>query len=355
MKKKKRLITQLFPSYLLITLVSLFAVSWYFLSFTRQFYLERTQVDLEINGRLLEKQVARLLSPLQADVIDRLCKDAASKNITRVTVILPDGKVVGDSEEDPANMVSHLDREEISTAFHGSVGMSIRNSETLNLEMMYVAIPIFSGSSLLGVLRTSIPITAIHERLSAIRSRIAVGVLLVALLASGVSWYVSKRITIPIERLKNGAQRFAEGDLKHRLLPHDNYEFSALADSMNQMAQQLQMRLEEIVSQRRKSEAVLASMHEGVIATDMEQRVISINPAAVRMFAVRTETINGKSVLEVIRNLDFQELVTRSLSMGETMETDIVYHIDSERIFNIHCTPLFGQHTKSFGGAYRHQ
>jgi two-component system phosphate regulon sensor histidine kinase PhoR len=64
MKNKKRLIYQLFPSYLVITLVSLFAVSWYALSFTRQFYLERTRVDLEISGRLLEKQVIRLLSPL---------------------------------------------------------------------------------------------------------------------------------------------------------------------------------------------------------------------------------------------------------------------------------------------------
>ena len=57
MKKKKRLIYKLFPSYLLITLISLIAVSWYALSFSRQFYLERTQIDLEISGRLLEKQV----------------------------------------------------------------------------------------------------------------------------------------------------------------------------------------------------------------------------------------------------------------------------------------------------------
>ena len=86
MKNKKRLIYQLFPSYLVITLVSLFAVSWYALSFTRQFYLERTQVDLEINGRLLEKQVARLLTPLDAPAVDRFCKDAAGQTVTRVTV-----------------------------------------------------------------------------------------------------------------------------------------------------------------------------------------------------------------------------------------------------------------------------
>ena len=46
MKKKKHLLYKLFPSYLLITLVSVLAVSWYALSFTRQFFLERTQADL---------------------------------------------------------------------------------------------------------------------------------------------------------------------------------------------------------------------------------------------------------------------------------------------------------------------
>ena len=90
----------------MITLISLFAVSWYALSFTRQFYLERTQMDLEINGRLLEKQVVRLLSPLDAPAMDRLCKDSAGQTVTRVTVILPDGRVVGDSEKMPANMAS---------------------------------------------------------------------------------------------------------------------------------------------------------------------------------------------------------------------------------------------------------
>ena len=83
MKTRKRLIYQLFPSYLLITLVSLIAVSWYALSFTRDFFLERTQMDLEVNGRMLEKQVARLLSPLNSPAIDQLCKDAASETVNR--------------------------------------------------------------------------------------------------------------------------------------------------------------------------------------------------------------------------------------------------------------------------------
>jgi two-component system, OmpR family, phosphate regulon sensor histidine kinase PhoR len=350
MKKKKRLIYQLFLSYLVITLASLFAVSWYALSFIREFYLERTQVDLETSAQLLEKQIVHLLSPLNETAIDRLVKEAAGDTVTRVTVILPDGRVVGDSEKMPSEMANHRDREEIRDAYQGSMGVSIRHSDTLDQDMMYVALPLVRDRQLVGVVRTSIPVTAIDERLGAIRFRIGIGALLVALLASAVSWYVSKRITKPIERMRDGAQQFASGDLFHRLPASDTLEFSALADAMNRMAEQLQQRLDEITSQRKKTEAVLSSMREGVIATDLEQRVISINPTAAKMFAVSLQTIVGRSVLEIIRNHDFQALINRSLSTGESHESDIVYHQKAEHIFNIHCTPLLDPLQKRIGG-----
>jgi two-component system, OmpR family, phosphate regulon sensor histidine kinase PhoR len=349
MKKKRRLIYKLFPSYLVITLASLLAVSGYALRFSRQFYLERTQMDLKIDGQLLEKQVIGLLSPLNAAAIDRLVKDAAADTVTRVTVILPDGRVVGDSERMPANMVSRRDRKEIRDALHGRLGVSIRRSDTLGKDMMYVALPLFVNQHLAGVLRTSIPVTAIDARLGAIRLRIGIGALLVALLASAVSWYVSKRITKPIERLRDGAQRFAAGDLFHRLPAPATLEFAGLAESMNQMAEQLQQRLDEITTQRKNTEAVLSSMREGVIATDLDQRVISINPTAAKMFSVPMTTIFGRSVLEIIRNHDFQELITRSLSTGEHLESDIVFYKSTEYILNIHCAPLRDSLQKRIG------
>jgi two-component system, OmpR family, phosphate regulon sensor histidine kinase PhoR len=350
MKKKIRLIYKLFPSYLLITLLSLIAVSWYALSFTRQFYLERTRVDLEVSGRLLEKQVLSLLSPLDEKAVDLLCKNAAAKTITRVTVILPDGRVVGDSEEMPANMDNHRERAEIRAAFKGDVGVSIRYSDTIEQNMMYVAFPMDADGTLVGVLRTSLSVNAIDERIGAIRWRIAVGSLLVALLASGISWFVSRRITQPLEKMRNSARRFANGDLVHRLALSNIREFSDLAETMNQMAEQLQQRIDEINRQRSKTEAVLSSMREGVIATDMDQRVISINQTAAKMFDISMESVFGRSVLEVIRNHEFQEFMDRSLSTGESVESDILHYNDGERIFNVQCTPLLDALKKRIGG-----
>ena len=349
MKKKIRLIYKLFPSYLLITLLSLVAISWYALSFTRQFYLERTQVDLEDSGRLLEKQVLDLLSPLDEKAVDALCKDAGEKTAIRVSVVLPDGRVIGDSEEMPANMDNHRDRDEIRTSLAGTVGVSIRYSDTIQRNMMYVAIPLYADGLISGVLRTSLAVTAIDERIGTIRWRIAAGALLVALLASGISWFVSRRITQPLEKMRNGASRFADGDLFHRLAPSDIREFSDLAETMNQMAAQLQERIDEISSQRSNTEAILSSMREGVIATDMDQRVISINQTAAKMFGISMESVFGRSILELIRNHEFQAFMDRGLSAGENIESDILYHNNGERILNLQCTPLLDSLQKRIG------
>ena len=206
----------------------------------------------------------------------------------------------------------------------------MRYSETLQKNMMYVALPLYVGQQLSGVLRTSIAVNAVDDRIGVIRIRIFIGALLIALLASGLSWFVSKRITIPIERMRDGARRFATGDLLHRLEAPDTLEFSALAESMNKMAEQLQQRMDEITNQRKKTESILTSMREGIIATDLDQRVISINPAAARMFGVPMTADDGRNIVEIIRNHDFQELMNQCLESGENLERDIVYYQGGE-------------------------
>ena len=93
MKKRKRLLWQLFPSYLLITLIALLAVSWYASGAMRQFFLDQTATDLKARAALLDKQIKGLLSPLNSDAIDAICKEAGRLSATRITVILPDGTV----------------------------------------------------------------------------------------------------------------------------------------------------------------------------------------------------------------------------------------------------------------------
>ena len=61
MRKTIRLIWQLYPTYLLITLIALGAVSWYASNFLSDYFFERTFADLKTQARILQVQVDRHL------------------------------------------------------------------------------------------------------------------------------------------------------------------------------------------------------------------------------------------------------------------------------------------------------
>lgn len=264
--RKKRLLWQVFPCYLLITLVALLAVTWYASRSMRRFYMNHIAVDLEARARLVEKQVLERIALTQEESVDSLCKNLGKKASTRITVILPSGRVIGDSEEDPARMDNHGSRAEVRDALAGETGTSVRFSPTLKQRMMYVALPLRMGNETVGVVRTSIPVTSVYQIVRAIQIKIALGGLVIAIFAAAMSLIVSRRISRPLEEMKEGAERFARGELQAKLRIPDSEELASLAQAMNEMAFQLDSRIRLAVQQRSELEAVLSSMVEGVLA-----------------------------------------------------------------------------------------
>ncbi|RPI52890.1 MAG: hypothetical protein EHM49_04970, partial [Deltaproteobacteria bacterium] len=178
MPKKKRLLWQLYPSYLFITIISLIAVTWYASESLKHFFLEQTASDLQVRARLFETQVLEHLDPLDEKAVDLLCKKIGKSAATRITIILPSGKVVGDSEKDPSKMDNHVDRPEFIDALKGPSGTSIRYSRTLEKDMMYAGIPIKKKSHVLAVIRTSTPVNNIDLLLKSMKIKIAFGCLI---------------------------------------------------------------------------------------------------------------------------------------------------------------------------------
>jgi two-component system phosphate regulon sensor histidine kinase PhoR len=349
MNKRKRLLWQLFPSYLLITLISLLAVSWYASGAMRQFFLDQTATDLKARAALLDKQIKELLSPLRGESIDAICKEAGRLSATRITVILPDGTVMGDSRETPHLMDNHANRPEIITALAGQTGRSLRFSNTLMQDMLYVAVPIKDGQGIVAVLRTSLPATAVQTEIRSIQLKIALGGCIIALLAAGIGWIISRRISRPIEQMKKSAEQFAAGDLSHRLTSPATEEMAGLADAMNQMAAQLDSRIETIINQRNQLETVLASMLEGVIAVDSEERIVSINRAAAQLFKNEPATCQGKSIQEVIRSPALQQFIQGALNNPGPAAEDITMYQNEERVIDVKSSPLVDAGQKQIG------
>jgi len=340
MNRRKKLIWQMFPSYLLITLLSVLAISWYASSSLGHFYLDQTAADLKTRALLVEKQIVAHLAPLDVAAVDAICKEIGKATATRITVILPSGQVIGDSRETPRMMDNHATRPEIATALKGKTGISRRFSNTLMQKMMYVAIPLNKDLTTSGVIRVALPTTSIDRELRSIQIKIALGGLLIALIAAGISLMISRRISRPLEEMKKGAGHFADGDLTHRLAAPDSEELASLADALNQMASQLDHRIKTIVSQRSELETVLASMLEGVIAVDNEDRIININAAAAEFFARDPEKCQGRNLQEIIRNSALQQFVRQAIFSKVPIADDINLYHNGEKTLNLHSSPL---------------
>jgi two-component system phosphate regulon sensor histidine kinase PhoR len=349
MPKKKRLLWQLYPSYLLITVISVMGVTWYASSSLRQFFLGQTASDLEARARLIEKQIEECLDPPDEKCVDLLCKRIGRRASTRITIILPSGKVIGDSREDPAKMDNHVDRPEFMRALTGPSGISMRYSRTLEKNMMYVGIPVRANEQILAVVRTAIPATAIDVALKEIQIRIAGAGLIIALFAAALSLIVSRRITRPIEELRKGAESFAGGDFQCTLPVTESEEIGGLAEAMNEMARQLHERINTIIGQRNEIEGVLCSMIEGVIAVDMDERVLSMNNAAARMFGCNASEAQGRSIQEIVRNTVLREFVTDTLSSVKPVERDVVLSSNGDLFLSGHGTLLQDAQGKQIG------
>ncbi len=159
--KPKRLFWQLNVSYLAITVFSLAAALMIAGLAYKAFYYSRVKDGLESRAHLVEQQFVDMLQTGQAP--DSLCKQLGRSSNTRITVILPDGKVVGDSEQSPLHMDNHADRPEFKAAVQGRVGSEVRRSFTLGQDMLYVAIPVSEQDKVIAVVRMSVPLASLGQ------------------------------------------------------------------------------------------------------------------------------------------------------------------------------------------------
>jgi two-component system phosphate regulon sensor histidine kinase PhoR len=346
--RRTRLVWYLFPFCLLITLLVLIGVTWYAARSWRSFFLEQTVADLETRARLVEGRIAGPLTSGDGPWIDKLCKDLGKLTATRLTIILPSGVVLGDSAEDPAKMDNHGDRPEFQEAVKTGLGISTRYSFTLRHNRMYAAIPIKYRDHIVGAIRASLPMTPIDRALRAMYLKIFLGGLAIALLVAVVSLVLSRAITGPLKDLQRGAQRFAQGELSRKLPLPQTEELGSLAEALNEMAAQMENRINSLIRQGQLQQAVLSSMIEGVVALDSEQRVISLNRAGARLLGLELESVENQPIQDLVRDPQLRWFCNRSLAATETLEEEIQLD-EGQRILRAHGTSLRNPQGSSIG------
>ncbi len=347
--RRKRLLWQLYPYFFLTSLLSILFASWLAVRTLHRFYVEQVAADLEARAKLTRNEMAPLLDADDRSTIDKFCKDLGADSNTRITVILPSGEVIADSQEVPARMDNHGDRIEVRKALNGEIGSSVRYSKTLQRSMMYVAIPLRGKEGIAGTVRTALPLYSIEQPFRTLRTELLGGVLLLMILAGIGSFAVARRLSRPLEEMKQAAERFAMGNLSHRVPVPESEELGELAEVLNRLASELGEKIALLERQGNEQGAMFASMLEGVLAIDEGGRVIKLNPAAERLLGIRSQDALNHSLREAIRNSDLHRLVDQAFEKDAPVEGDIVLYDGDEHFVQTHVTTLRNAVGRSVG------
>ncbi|HTX70353.1 MAG TPA: ATP-binding protein [Thermoleophilia bacterium] len=356
--RRPRLFWRLYATYLLVVVACTATVGFYAVRSVRDFYFDHTELDLQARAALVRDKVAPLVGKDTPQRLESLVRTLGASSGTRITLISNEqpavvhGQVLADSDVDPATMENHANRPEFLVAIQGRPGHAVRPSATLKEDMMYVAIPVTQDGKIAYVVRTAVPLDRVNHALATLYGSIAVAALVVAGLAAVIGFYVSRRISRQMGEIKKGAERLAAGDFTSKLYVPRTEEFAVVAESINQMAEDLDDRLHTLTNERNEREAVLSSMVEGVLAVDTDERVIAVNAAAARLLDTDPDAAEGKTIQEVVRNPDLQHVVAQTLGGHRPVEADIVMRVGAEdRNLQANGTLLHGDGTAGDVGA----
>jgi|GEM_PF-2209597 len=330
---KRSLFWQIFPTFVLLTVGLLLALLLESKGRLRDFYIEQTSSDLAASAALFAESAKAPLENAEYGEVDALAKRLSKASGLRITVVLPTGKVVAESAEDPALLDSHRTRPEIAAALDTQAAAhDVRFSNTIQKSLLYVALPLVRDGKPWAVVRLSMPATAVDDALTAFERRIVYGSLTIAVAIVAASWLITRRISRPLETLTRGAERFGRGELEHRLPAGGSREIVALAETLNEMAAQLHEQIQTAAVQRSELEAVFLSMEEGVLVLDNQGSILSINRAAGQMFFLDTEKVRGRPIHEVLRKANVLRFMENALSGPLPLQADIVIY-DRDRRF----------------------
>lgn len=318
--KKKKLLWQLYPSYLAIILIILSSMFLYVSIELKGYLTDKIRSDIEIRAKLVREASFDLIKNKDDKQIDTLCKKLGHQINARVSIITPTGQVIGDSSKNPLTEENHAGRPEVIQAFKGKEGYSIRYSNTLKTNMMYITLPVEDKGQILGVIRLSIPLSFIDETLADIYLKIILGGIAIALIAGFFSFYISKKIKTPLEEIEEGARNFAKGNFTYVIQAPFQREIAELTNVLNNMASQLNERISTIIQQKNQQDAVFSSMEEGVIAVDVSKRIIKMNNAAANLLGVKKEEVKGLKIKDITGKTALHQFIKKTFESNQPVE-----------------------------------
>ena len=269
--------------------------------------------------RQIRDDLSLAAAGVSADGVEYLQKVAPSR--FRLTWVAADGTVLYDTKADAGQLPSHADRSEIREALENGMGESTRYSATLLEKTLYYARRLDDGT----VLRISVSRATVWVLVVGMLQPIVILLLIVLVLSAVLAKRLSKHIVEPLNEL----------DLEHPL-DNDSYEeLAPLLGRISRQREQIDRQLRELQRKTDEFSQITRSMQEGLVLLDNHWTVLSINPAAQRLFGADAGCV-GEDFLTVERSHEMSAAIEAAMQNGHSefrlRKNGRIYQLDLTRI-----------------------
>jgi two-component system phosphate regulon sensor histidine kinase PhoR len=290
----------------------------------------RTEIERNLTQKTL--LFAHRVETDRAHTLTDIAAQEALAAGARATIIDASGKVLADSEANPATMENHATRKEFVAALAGRTGESERRSATVGIPFLYVAAP-FSG----GAVRLAYPLSDVEAVQAKVNRRLiwgsTIAFFIALLIAAAASIWTSRRL----ERIVDVAVRIERGDLQARVQDTPLDEIGRVAAAIDKTAGQVERSFAAVRSSQRQLETLLNSMQDAVIAISADGLVQWANQPMDRLVPQHTRL--NAPVVETIRDPDFLAAV-KAATTTKQVKTTRATSIVAGRAFDVTAAPL---------------
>ena len=312
---KRNLFFKILFSYLVIVCLSFFILDLLIKDEIKKVMTSKIESELLNYAELIDLNSTQKMS-------DQLRQIARISN-SRVTLVDAQGRVFADSEKDIAQMENHFSRPELQEARLKGKGKSIRYSQTIGVDMLYVAISMKSGSQITGYIRLARPLHDVQNMIEKIYQSIFLAMMIVAVIALFIALIFSYRLAAPILAMERFTERLRQGHPVGNIFLETSDETEKLADNINYLVDELQSQIRLANEEKSKLMTAFTSMTEGVLILNAEDKIEFVNQALSNMLAEQYGDINGKTLMEAFLNVDLQKAFLKFKEKHDTVIEEI--------------------------------
>ena len=261
---------------------------------------------------------------------------------SRVTLVNERGVVFADSEKAIAGLENHLFRPEIQEARLKGVGKSVRYSNTLGVNMLYVAVVLKNGPKIGGYVRLARPLHDVQSAGEQVYRSIFLAMLIGALVSLIAALFFSYRLAAPIRSMEEFTQRLRKGQPVGSIMIRTSDETRTLADNINYLVEELKDKIRLAQEEKSKLMTALTSINEGVVILNNDEKIEFLSPALAGILSGQYEDFLGKTLLESFRNAELQKAFQGFKQTRQSISREIALGIAETVIMSVSLSEVQG-------------